>query len=66
MDGRHERNDTVRGSPENPMSSDEVSAKARALIEPVFGKEKCSKLIDSIFALESIDDIRQLRPLLQP
>ena len=60
-----ERNDTVRGSPENPMSSQEVEAKARELIAPVYGQERCSKLIDSIFALESIEDIRQLRPFLQ-
>jgi 2-methylcitrate dehydratase PrpD len=60
-----ERNDTVRGSPENPMSSEEVAAKARDLIEPVFGHEKCSKLIESIFALEEIEDIRQLRPFFQ-
>jgi 2-methylcitrate dehydratase PrpD len=60
-----ERNDTVRGSPENPMSSEEVAAKARDLMAPLLGREKCSKLIESIFALEGIKDIRQLRPFLQ-
>lgn len=60
-----ERNDTVRGSPENPMSSEEVTAKARDLIVPVLGNEKCAKLIDRLIALEEVGDIRELRPLLQ-
>jgi len=60
-----ERNDTVRGSPENPMTSEEVIAKARELIVPVLGDEKCARLIDRLFALEDVRDIRELRPLLQ-
>jgi 2-methylcitrate dehydratase PrpD len=60
-----EMNDTVRGSPGNPMSSEEVAAKARELIAPVLGDQKCSRLIDRIFALEDVADIRELRPLLQ-
>ena len=54
-----ERNDTVRGSPENPMTSEEVMAKARDLIAPVLGDEKCAKLIESLFALEEVGDIRR-------
>jgi 2-methylcitrate dehydratase PrpD len=60
-----ERIDTVRGTPENPMTRDEIVAKARDLIVPVLGAETCGKLIDAIFALERIKDIRELRPLLQ-
>jgi 2-methylcitrate dehydratase PrpD len=60
-----ERNDTVRGSPENPMTSEEVIAKARDLMAPVLGNEKCAQLIDRLFALEGVADIRELRPLLQ-
>jgi 2-methylcitrate dehydratase PrpD len=60
-----ERNDTVRGSPENPMTSEEVTAKARDLIAPVLGSEKCAKLVDKIFALEDVRNIAELRPLLQ-
>ena len=60
-----ERNDTVRGSPENPMSSEEVVTKARDLIAPVLGNEKCAELIEKIFALENVKDIGQLRPFLQ-
>ena len=60
-----ERNDTVRGTPENPMSHDEVVAKARDLVVPVLGAEKFTKLVDKIYALEQVKDIRELRPLLQ-
>jgi 2-methylcitrate dehydratase PrpD len=60
-----ERNDTVRGSPENPMSEGEVVAKAGDLIIPVLGTETCGKLVDAVLALERIKDVRDLRPLLQ-
>jgi 2-methylcitrate dehydratase PrpD len=60
-----ERNDSVRGTPENPMSRDEIVAKARDLIVPVLGAATCGRLIDAIFALEQVKDIRELRPLLQ-
>jgi 2-methylcitrate dehydratase PrpD len=60
-----ERSDTVRGTPENPMSHDEIVAKARDLIAPVLGSTTCTKLIEQIYALEQVQDIRDLRPLLQ-
>ena len=60
------RVDNVRGTPENPMTRDEVVAKARDLITPVLGAPKCTNLIGKLFALESVVDIRELRPLLQP
>jgi 2-methylcitrate dehydratase PrpD len=60
-----ERVDNVRGTPENPMTRDEVVAKATDLTTPVFGAEKCSSLIEKIFHLENVTDIRELRSLLQ-
>ena len=60
-----ERNDTVRGTPEDPMSKEEIVAKARDLITPVLGGETCTKLIEKVFALDQIKDVRELRPLLQ-
>jgi 2-methylcitrate dehydratase PrpD len=60
-----EENDTVRGTPENPMSRDEIVTKARDLVTPVFGAEKCNKLIEKIFKLDDVRDVRELRPLLQ-
>jgi len=61
-----EHNDTVRGTPENPMSQEEVVAKARDLVTPVLGADTCTKLIEKIFRLERVRDVRELRPLLQP
>jgi len=66
-DGSHltQRVDNVRGTPENPMTSEEVIAKANDLITPVLGAAKCSSLIEKIFHLEGVSDIRELRHLLQ-
>jgi 2-methylcitrate dehydratase PrpD len=55
----------VRGTAENPMTRDEVIAKARELITPVLGAAKCSTLIEKVFSLENVKDIRELRPALQ-
>lgn len=60
-----QRVDNVRGTPENPMTREEVIAKASDLITPVLGAAKCSSLIERVFHLESVSDIRELRPLLQ-
>jgi 2-methylcitrate dehydratase PrpD len=60
-----ERNDTVRGSAENPMSRDEVVMKARDLITPVLGAATCMSLVDAVYALEQVKDVRSLRSLLQ-
>src|SRR6266853_1867221 len=66
-DGSHltQRVDNVRGTPENPMTRDEIVAKARDLIAPVLGTASCSTLIEKVFDLEAVSDIRQLRGLLQ-
>ena len=66
-DGRTltERVGTVRGTAENPMSREELVAKAQDLIAPVLGEPKCQKLMDTIFTLERVKDIRDLRPLIQ-
>jgi len=55
----------VRGSFNNPMSREEVIAKARDLMSPVVGASQTTKLIDTILALENTKNIRELRPLLQ-
>jgi len=60
-----ERVEHVRGTPENPMTRDEVVAKARELMSPVLGAATCSKLIERVLALDTVKDIRELRPLLQ-
>jgi 2-methylcitrate dehydratase PrpD len=60
-----ERVDSVRGTPRNPMTQDEVFAKAQDLLGPVLGLAKSKRLIQSIDSLEKIDSIRKLAPLLQ-
>src|SRR6202030_135725 len=67
MDGTHltERVENARGTPENPMTRDEVVAKARSLMTPVLGAPTATKLIDRLLEIESIKNIRDLRPLLQ-
>src|ERR1700704_420282 len=55
----------VRGTVDNPMTRDEVVDKARDLITPVLGPATCSTLIDKMLSLETLKDIRELRPALQ-
>ncbi len=55
----------VRGTADNPMTRDEVVEKARDLITPVLGPATCSTLIDKMLSLETLKDIRELRPALQ-
>src|SRR5882762_7176353 len=56
----------VRGTAENPMTREEVVAKARDLISPVLGSAACSNLMVKVLALESVKDVRELRSVLQP
>jgi 2-methylcitrate dehydratase PrpD len=60
-----ERVTAVRGTPRNPMTRAEVTDKARDLTAPILGREKAERLIETIYAIEAVTDIRQLRPLLQ-
>jgi 2-methylcitrate dehydratase PrpD len=59
------RVDNVRGTPANPMTREEVIAKARDLIVPVLGAQKCAALVDKLIGIETVSDLRELRPLLQ-
>lgn len=56
---------TVRGQPEDPMDTGEVIAKAEGLIGPVLGSAKTARLIETFAAIDRLDDVRKLRPLLQ-
>jgi 2-methylcitrate dehydratase PrpD len=60
-----ERVSAVRGTPRNPMGRNEVIDKARDLISPVLGREPSTRLIETVFDLENLTDIRTLRRLLQ-
>jgi 2-methylcitrate dehydratase PrpD len=52
------------GTKENPLDTGGVNAKARSLMLPVLGAERTESIIGRVNALEELDDVRNLRPLL--
>jgi 2-methylcitrate dehydratase PrpD len=54
----------VRGTPGNPMTREEVHAKAFDLMAPVIGKPRAARLCDTVWSLERVSDVRKLRPML--
>jgi 2-methylcitrate dehydratase PrpD len=60
-----ERVTAVRGTPRNPMARGEVVDKARDLLAPVVGRAKAERLIETVYGIETVADVRELRPLLQ-
>ena len=55
----------VRGLKENPMTWEEVEAKALDLMAPVLGAVRTRNLIAAVTNLETLGPISRLRPLLQ-
>jgi 2-methylcitrate dehydratase PrpD len=55
----------VLGTAQNPMTRDQLIAKCRDLMSPVLGASQTERLIEKTLALDSVKDIRELRPLLQ-
>jgi 2-methylcitrate dehydratase PrpD len=66
MDGRKVDHFTKfpPGTKENPLNTEAVSTKTRDLMVPVLGPDKTEKLIELINNLETLQDIRSLRPLM--
>jgi 2-methylcitrate dehydratase PrpD len=66
-DGRVLRHHTkaVSGTAENPMKRAEVDEKSFDLMAPVIGKVRARKLCDAAWKLETVRDLRGLRPLLR-
>ena len=54
-----------RGTPDNPMTTAEIEAKAIDLVAPISGEDKAKKLVAMIGNLSSLKSVRALRPLLQ-
>jgi 2-methylcitrate dehydratase PrpD len=54
----------VLGRPETPMTTEMVEEKCKELMTPILGEGHSQKLIDKIWNLEQVRDIRELRPLL--
>ena len=55
----------VRGTPDNPMTTQEIEDKARDLVAPIIGAERAGKLADAVRSMETMRSVRELRPLLQ-
>lgn len=54
----------VRGTADNPMTREEVRVKCQDLFQDVLGKERAASLIEKVWALEKVQSMRELRPLL--
>ncbi len=62
---RH-RTHAVKGTPDNPMTRQEVIDKALDLVGPVLGSEKGRKLVETVIGIERVEDlVATLRPLLK-
>jgi 2-methylcitrate dehydratase PrpD len=62
---RH-RTHAVKGTPDNPMTRQEVIDKAIDLVGPVLGPEKGRKLVKTVIGIDHVDDlVATLRPLLK-
>jgi 2-methylcitrate dehydratase PrpD len=55
----------VLGTAQNPMTRDQLIAKCRDLMAPVLGASQTARLIEKTLALDTVKDVRELRPLLQ-
>lgn len=64
-DGRvlHGQTMAAKGSFENPLSAAEEQEKAIDLMAPVLGRKRADALLEALWNIESIKDLRTLRPL---
>jgi 2-methylcitrate dehydratase PrpD len=60
-----EKVSAVRGTPRNPMTREEVVAKAKDLIEPVLGGFNASRIVEAVYAIDSLKDVGYLKQFLQ-
>jgi len=64
-DGRRVEQHTrfAPGTMENPLSAEGLNSKVRDLVAPVLGAGKTERLIAALQSLDTLDDVRRLRPL---
>lgn len=67
-DGRTVRGQVAyaKGHPTNPLTAEEVHAKAQSLIVPVLGAQRFDRIAHAIRHLEDLADLRELTALLRP
>lgn len=51
----------VLGTAANPMNREQVASKSRDLLAPVIGTRKTEQLIDTVWNIEQLADVRKLR-----
>ena len=55
----------VRGTADNPMTRAEVDEKCFHLLSPILGAKRARLLCDTVWTLEDVSSMRDLRPLLR-
>ena len=55
----------VLGTVDNPMTREQIVVKCRGLMTPIVGAAAGNRVIDTVLSLETVGNIRTLRPLLQ-
>jgi 2-methylcitrate dehydratase PrpD len=67
VDGRKVRHHAkaVRGTPDNPMTTEEIEEKTVDLVAPITGNERARSLVEVMRRLDRIGSVRELRPFLQ-
>ena len=55
----------VLGTVDNPMTREQLVEKCRSLLTPIVGQAAGARLIESIMSIETVTNVRTLRPLLQ-
>jgi 2-methylcitrate dehydratase PrpD len=68
IDGRvlREHTKAVRGTPQNPMTRDELQEKSLELLVPVLGRDKSLRLCDTVWNIERVAHASELAALLMP
>ena len=56
----------AKGDPRNPVSDEELRAKARSLVVPVLGEGRFRQIVEAVDALDGLADIRPFAVLLRP
>jgi len=66
-DGRRLRHHAkaVRGTPDNPMTQEEIEAKAHDLAAPVIGADGARALVETVRRLDELPSVRKLATLLR-
>ena len=54
-----------KGSPENPMTLDEVADKFHLLVDPVLGRERAERLATLVAEMDTVENVQSLAAMLR-